>query len=181
MDITQSQRNFVSNKFQLICNEYILHSKFNKMKLNDEIDLIEKFKQMYVTSIDTFGKDIEECIYKNSTTYTEYKNIYWRLIQNLSNPKNPLLIIKLLSSQINYETLIQMNHQELFPELYKFIEDNKRIEEDAKIELVNQDGILTCFKCKSKKTTYTTLQTRSADEPETVFALCYNCGKRWKQ
>lgn len=43
------------------------------------------------------------------------------------------------------------------------------------------DGLLQCRKCKSKKTTYTQLQTRSADEPLTTFALCLACGTRWKQ
>lgn len=44
----------------------------------------------------------------------------------------------------------------------------------------NQDGFFTCNKCKSKKTTYYELQTRSADEPMTVFVTCHNCGKHWK-
>jgi len=42
------------------------------------------------------------------------------------------------------------------------------------------DGILTC-KCGSKKTSYYELQTRSADEPMTVFAKCHVCSNRWKQ
>jgi DNA-directed RNA polymerase subunit M/transcription elongation factor TFIIS len=43
------------------------------------------------------------------------------------------------------------------------------------------DGMLTCGKCKSKKTSYFEMQTRSADEPMTVFAKCHACGARWKQ
>jgi transcription elongation factor S-II len=43
------------------------------------------------------------------------------------------------------------------------------------------DGILTCGKCKSKKTTYYEMQTRSADEPMTAFCKCHACGNRWKQ
>jgi len=42
------------------------------------------------------------------------------------------------------------------------------------------DGLFTCAKCKSKKTSYYQLQTRSADEPMTTFVTCLNCNKRWK-
>jgi transcription elongation factor S-II len=41
-------------------------------------------------------------------------------------------------------------------------------------------SLFTCSRCKSTKTTSTQKQTRSADEPMTVFVLCMNCGKRWK-
>jgi transcription elongation factor S-II len=41
-------------------------------------------------------------------------------------------------------------------------------------------SLFTCSRCKSVKTTSTQKQTRSADEPMTVFVLCINCGKRWK-
>jgi len=47
-------------------------------------------------------------------------------------------------------------------------------------EAMNQEGFFTCAKCKSKKTTYYQLQTRSADEPMTTFVSCLNCGKNWK-
>eukprot|EP00555_Chaetoceros_dichaeta_P004799 CAMPEP_0198256642 /NCGR_PEP_ID=MMETSP1447-20131203/6514_1 /TAXON_ID=420782 /ORGANISM="Chaetoceros dichaeta, Strain CCMP1751" /LENGTH=337 /DNA_ID=CAMNT_0043943337 /DNA_START=65 /DNA_END=1078 /DNA_ORIENTATION=+ len=41
-------------------------------------------------------------------------------------------------------------------------------------------SLFTCGRCKSIKTTSTQKQTRSADEPMTVFVFCLNCGKRWK-
>ena len=44
-------------------------------------------------------------------------------------------------------------------------------------EFKNQDGFFTCNTCKSKKTTYYPLQTRSAEEPMTTFVSCLNCGK----
>ncbi|KAF4317527.1 hypothetical protein BBO99_00003081 [Phytophthora kernoviae] len=41
-------------------------------------------------------------------------------------------------------------------------------------------GLFTCGRCKSSKTSNTQKQTRSADEPMTVFVMCHNCGNRWK-
>ena len=43
-----------------------------------------------------------------------------------------------------------------------------------------QDGLIQC-RCGSKKTTFIEKQLRSADEPMTIFARCFTCGKRWKQ
>jgi transcription elongation factor S-II len=36
------------------------------------------------------------------------------------------------------------------------------------------------FRCKQNNCAYTEAQTRSADEPMTLFVLCKNCGYRWK-
>ena len=41
------------------------------------------------------------------------------------------------------------------------------------------DGAFVC-RCKSRKTEYISLQTRSADEAETLFVHCLSCGRRWK-
>jgi DNA-directed RNA polymerase subunit M/transcription elongation factor TFIIS len=47
-------------------------------------------------------------------------------------------------------------------------------------EVKNQEGFFTCVRCKSKKTSYYQLQTRSADEPMTTFVTCLNCDRNWK-
>jgi len=43
------------------------------------------------------------------------------------------------------------------------------------------DGVYKCGKCKSTTTQIYQQQTRSADEPMTVFIRCAKCGNRWKQ
>lgn len=50
-----------------------------------------------------------------------------------------------------------------------------------KIDQVIETDMFQCSRCNSKKCTYFTLQTRSADESETQFITCLNCSKRWKQ
>ena len=42
-------------------------------------------------------------------------------------------------------------------------------------------GVFQCGKCKSWKTRHSEAQTRSADEPMTVFVRCFGCGAHWKQ
>ena len=41
-------------------------------------------------------------------------------------------------------------------------------------------GMYKCSRCKSTRTTNFQKQTRSADEPMTVFVKCKDCGKRWR-
>lgn len=45
---------------------------------------------------------------------------------------------------------------------------------------LESDGMFQCRKCKKRKTTYYSVQTRSADEPMTNFITCLSCGNRWK-
>tara|TARA_B100001094_G_C18177776_1_gene798915 strand:+ start:1454 stop:1915 length:462 start_codon:yes stop_codon:yes gene_type:complete len=42
------------------------------------------------------------------------------------------------------------------------------------------EGIFQCKNCGSRKTTYYSVQTRSADEPMTNFITCVECKNRWK-
>lgn len=44
----------------------------------------------------------------------------------------------------------------------------------------NKGGEFCCRKCKGTKTTHYALQTRSSDEPMTVFVGCLTCGNRWR-
>lgn len=45
---------------------------------------------------------------------------------------------------------------------------------------ISGSGMFPCPRCKSKRTTFYELQTRSADEPMTIFKSCFNCGFRWR-
>ena len=56
----------------------------------------------------------------------------------------------------------------------------KELIEKAKAAEEDYEGLFKCGKCKSTKTTYYQMQTRSADEPMTTFVTCLNCTKRWK-
>jgi DNA-directed RNA polymerase subunit M/transcription elongation factor TFIIS len=54
---------------------------------------------------------------------------------------------------------------------YKFDINNQMITSDQ----------YTCLRCKTSKTEYYELQTRSADEPMTLFLTCVNCKNKWTQ
>jgi DNA-directed RNA polymerase subunit M/transcription elongation factor TFIIS len=40
--------------------------------------------------------------------------------------------------------------------------------------------IFRCARCKGRECSYTELQTRSCDEPASIFVTCHGCGNRWR-
>ena len=76
-----------------------------------------------------------------------------------------------------------MTYQEIFPEHWKRLLDEKFKRETAIYEEKTEamTDMFKCGRCKLRKCTYYELQTRSADEGMTIFITCVNCGNRWKQ
>jgi transcription elongation factor S-II len=113
-----------------------------------------------------------------------FSTIYMDRLRTIySNLKNPELLALLHSEELSPKTLAFMTHQEMNPEHWKEM-INAKIKRDANKYSTNVQAMtdmFTCKKCKSKRCTYYELQTRSADEPSTIFITCLDCGKHWKQ
>ena len=98
------------------------------------------------------------------------------------NLKKPDVANLVITEQIKSQEFAFMTHQEICPEKWKQLIDDKKIRDKKKYEpnIEASTDNFTCNKCKSKKCTYYQLQTRSADEPMTTFVTCLSCGCRWK-
>ncbi len=59
-------------------------------------------------------------------------------------------------------------------------EQPEKKEEEIDLDTI-EDSLLECPKCHLRKVDHFGKQTRSADEPETIFAHCLACGHRWRQ
>jgi len=101
------------------------------------------------------------------------------IFQNLSNPE---ILSQLQSNELHPQTLAFMTHQEMNPERWKTLIQQKIKRDASKFDtnIEASTDMFTCKKCRSKKCTYYELQTRSADEPATIFITCLDCGKHWK-
>ena len=120
-----------------------------------------------------------------SESNPEYRTKIRSLFQNLKNKSNPQLRVSILSNEVAPSMFVRMSHDQL--------KSAQRREEDRKFEQENMNkamvaqpersinASLECSSCGQYKVTYTEAQTRSADEPMTVFCTCLNCGKSWKQ
>jgi transcription elongation factor S-II len=97
--------------------------------------------------------------------------------------KNNSLIKKIFNPQFDLNNIAFMAYQQLFPEHWKKLLDEK-YKRDAVIYEDKTEAMTDMFKCgrcKQNKCTYYELQTRSADEGMTTFITCVNCGNRWRQ
>ena len=75
-----------------------------------------------------------------------------------------------------------MTHQELSPERWSVMIETKTKRDKNKFEttISASTDLFTCRKCKGNQCTYYQMQTRSADEPMSVYISCILCGNRWK-
>ena len=98
------------------------------------------------------------------------------------NLKNPELLQQIKQHDIKPQTVAFMTHQEFNPGHWKEHIERKAKRDASKFtnNIEASTDMFTCKKCKSKKCTYYELQTRSADEPATIFVTCLDCGKHWK-
>ena len=162
----------------------------------------ENFRQCVITKInhilnnEKISTNLEKGIYNYSLAASEEK----KLIKKWSNEafvllyiqklrcillslKHKIIVDKLLSKAFKAHELAFMTHQEVRPDLWTTLIEEKRIKDEnkftPKIEASTDDFV--CGKCKSKKCTYYQLQTRSADEPMTTFVTCLDCGNRFKR
>jgi transcription elongation factor S-II len=145
--------------------------------------------------VDTISTNIEKGIFNWAIQHASKNNI----VKKWSNPffvtlyidhlrsvyinlKKPDVSSAVISGNIKSQEIAFMTHQEICPDKWKKLIEDKKVRDKQKYEpnIEASTDNFTCNKCKSKKCTYYQLQTRSADEPMTTFVTCLECGKRWK-
>jgi transcription elongation factor S-II len=138
-----------------------------------------------------FNYTIENGISKNvmPTWNILFKNIYINKARSLytnlcknNYVNNVRLLDRLRNQEFTPKQFINLSHQDMFPEHWKELIDEKyrrdKVLYETKKEAMTDQ--FKCGKCRSKETCYYEMQTRSADESMTIFITCLNCGNRWK-
>lgn len=115
----------------------------------------------------------------------KYVNRIRSRFSNLKDLKNPKLRENVLLQYISPDRLAVMSADEMASDELKQLREKftkEAIDDHAMaVATGGKSSLLKCRKCKSDKCGYNEMQTRSADEPMTVFAYCLDCGHRWKQ
>ena len=104
----------------------------------------------------------------------EYKNLFCALLETLEL-KNSTLKLKLKNSEVFSEII--NGDPRMWEDKWSIYEDKPGEDEQ---EL--REGTFSCGNCRrrgmyARNTSHYEKQTRSADEPMTIFVHCYTCGK----
>mgnify|MGYP002868518632 CR=1 FL=1 len=131
--------------------------------------------------------EIEEKLHEILKGETPYLNRVLEIIHNLKDENNNEFRNNIIEGKIKPEELCTMDATEMLNK-NKQEEIEKQIKE--RIDEVRTDwnekhgevteGVYKCGVCGGKKTIQHEQQTRSADEPMTLFITCVNCKNTWK-
>lgn len=124
--------------------------------------------------------------WKNSLFCEIHNYRQLRLFSNLhpqSPVKNTRLLQRVRDGELSMADLARLDDMELYPENWKRLQDQQTVREQKLLEgkAAASTDMFKCGRCGKRETTYYEMQTRSADEPMTIFITCCNCGKKWKQ
>ncbi len=161
-----------------------LETFFERLLTRDEVIRLES--SIYKHSIQSVKKTNIVPDWKNP----QFLNYYVRKVRHISINLNPNTYIenknlyeRYRSGECSLDEIIQLTETELFPErnrdlAEKMFQREQRLLEGNRAAATDQ---FRCPRCSKRECTYYELQTRSADEPMTIFIQCVNCGKRWTQ
>jgi DNA-directed RNA polymerase subunit M/transcription elongation factor TFIIS len=148
-----------------------------------------EIRNKYIKNLDTivdkkYGKQIEQSIYDFTTDYAMvqdtpylFEQIYESKVEEITNllkDKEIYLLKAIKEGVINVSNIGFMKPTELNPDKYNHIINKKKKEED-KINNIATSSVYTCKKCKKNRCQVSQRQTRSADEPATIFVKCMEC------
>lgn len=99
----------------------------------------------------------------------------------LSVVRNAARLREMMVSGVTASDAVMRPPSEVAPDVWEDILTTKK-ERDATyaVRLRSNTNMYRCGKCHGRECHYFSLQTRSGDEPMTVFVCCLDCGHRWR-
>ena len=151
-----------------------------------ETDILDLEMGIYNASLEEAKRKMVPLTWDHSTFKWVYMMISKRTASNFqpdSYVANSELIERWKDGEFNLSLLGSWSPYDLKPSYWKDLKD-QQFRRDKRIlegNLAMATDRFRCSQCKKKMCSYYELQTRSADEPMTIFVSCLNCGKQWKQ
>lgn len=155
--------------------------KYLEMSLKDKDDEAE-IKNLKIKIV-----EIEDKLNETLKGEAPYLNRVLEIIHNLKDEKNEEFRENIINGKIKPEELCTMNSVDM---LSKNKQKEIEKEKEKKVDEVRTDwqekhgqvteGVYKCKVCGGRKTIQHEQQTRSADEPMTLFITCLNCKNTWR-
>ena len=152
----------------------------------DEDDIMDLERGIYNATLEDAKKHMVPLTWDHDTFKWMYSMVAKRTLTNFhpnSYIGNKSLIERWKEGEFTLESIGRWTPYELNPANWKDLKD-QQFRRDKRIlegNLAMATDRFRCSQCKKKMCSYYELQTRSADEPMTIFISCLNCGKHWKQ
>ena len=146
----------------------------------DNIIIINMEKGIFNSTIELCKKNNFDLKWSDSNFSRLYSKEARRILANISyTPNSKDVRKKIIEGEIDSYYVCKLTKEDMNPEFWQAVKD-AYVPENIKNPTEKPDGMIKCRKCKSMKTEYYQLQTRSADEPMTTYVTCHNCEHRWK-
>ena len=186
----------------------ILHvPKEEHLKMNADaadvpmrVDSIEKIEKLIGNEVDStdlelsiYNSSIKEAVKRHVTCHWNndlFKHIYQTRVRHIvgnliptTYVQNNKLMADLKSGKFTIESLCDADTYTISNDMWR--DYIHRRQQREKRQLEGNKAMATdqfyCKQCHKRECTYYEMQTRSADEPMTIFVSCLNCGKQWRQ
>lgn len=150
------------------------------------VDAISLEKSIYNASVEEGETRHVTCHWKNALFVhlysTKVRHILGNILPN-SYVENKKLSNEIQIGKVTLDNVCSMDTYSLCNDRWKDFIHRRQQREKRQLEgnrAMATDQFL-CTRCHKRECTYYELQTRSADEPMTIFITCINCGKHWRQ
>lgn len=149
--------------------------------LNDNFIVLNLEKGIFNETIKICQKTKEQLKWTNPKFKNTYLKLGRKILANITYTPNANDVKHKIKNELfKAEEVASMTHQELYPELWSKLHLKNMSKIALKSDEEIPDGMFKCGKCKTYKTTYYQMQTRSADEPMTTYVTCLNCNNHFK-
>jgi len=155
-----------------------------KVLAEDQQILLER--GLFNFALEDSGRQKTRPLWENSEFQILYDIQVTRVISNLmskSYVSNSRLLERFQDGEFQIWEVPYMTFSDLYPERWNTLAEREMKKEAKMLEVDTSmaTDMFRCPRCGKRQCTYYEQQTRSADEPMTIFVRCLNCSKQWRQ
>ena len=142
---------------------------------------MKKIREMALTaftekfSSKKYAKQLEQVVFKGCTTTLQYSQAVRRILFNANKKELPETLLRRSTAE-----WLALNHLQLHKALKKAEETKINALQRKISSFSTAESLIQCKFCQKHSVSYTQKQTRSADEPMTLFYACSACDRRWR-